>query len=147
MTLLKLAHIALAVLAVGTNLSFPIWVRLAERDGSHLAFTLRAIRWMDRRVTIPAYALVAVTGVTLAVGQGIPLTTPWLAGAMTLFALAAAVGILLYAPVSRRRLAAAERGGPAGRAYLAERRRSDLLDLVIVPMVLAILALMVLRPA
>ncbi len=75
---MRLLHIALALFAVGTNLSFPIWIRLAERKGSHLAFTLRAVRWIDRRVTIPAYVLVAATGLALAVIEGIPLATPWL---------------------------------------------------------------------
>lgn len=122
-------------------------MRLAERDGSHLAFTLRAIRRIDRAVTIPAYGLVAITGVALALVEGIPFNALWLAAAIALFVLVVAAGILLYAPVSRRRLAAAERGGPADLGYRRERRRADLLDLLIVPAVLLILALMVFRPS
>lgn len=147
LSLLKLVHVALAVVAVGTNLSFPIWVRLAERDGAHLAFTLRAVRWIDRWLTIPAYGLVALTGVAIAVLDGTPLLTGWLAAAIALFVLVIAAGALLYIPVSRRRLAAAEHGGPDDLEYRAMRRRADALDLFIVPAVLAILALMVLKPS
>lgn len=147
LALLKLAHVTLAVFAVGTNLSFPIWIRLAERDDAHLAFALRAVRWIDRRVTIPAYGLVALSGLGLVVAGGIPLSEPWLAGAIALFVAVIAAGVVLYAPISRRRLDAAERGGAADPAYRTERRRGDLLDLFIVPAVLAILALMVLKPA
>ena len=146
LVLLKLVHVVLALFAVGTNLSFPIWVRLAERDDRHLAFTLRAIRFIDRWVTIPAYGLAAISGVALAVSQGVPLTEPWLAIALALFVAVIAVGALLYSPVSRARLIAAERGGAADPAYRDQRGRVDALDLFTVPAVLLILALMVAKP-
>ncbi len=145
--LLKLVHVALALVAVGTNLSFPIWIRLAERDGSHLAFTLGSIRRIDRGVTIPAYGLVALTGIALAVAEGISFATVWIAVPIALFIAVIAAGFVLYAPVSRRRLLAAERGGAADPEFRREQRRADLLDVFVVPSVLAILALMVLRPA
>ncbi len=131
---------------MGTNLSFPIWIRLAERRASDLAFTLRAVRWLDRSATIPAYGLVALTGLGLAWVEEIPLSATWLAAAAGLFVAVMAAGFLVYAPVSRRRLSAVERGGPADPAYPRARTQAALLDLFIIPAVLAILALMVLRP-
>ena len=145
LAVLKLVHVALALFAVGTNLSFPIWVRIAERETAHLAFVLRSVRWIDRFVTIPAYGLVALTGLALALAEGVPLTTLWLGGALALFAAVILAGALLYAPVSRARLAAAERGSMPD--YGRERRRAERLDLFIIPAVLVILALMVWRPA
>ena len=144
--LLRLAHVVLTVVAVGTNVSFPVWVRLAEREPSHLTFTLRAVRRIDRWVTIPAYGLVALTGLALAVAQATPLTSPWLGGSLALFVLVIAVGAVLYAPVSRWRLAAAERGGVTDPAYRRERGRIDGLDALILLAIFAIVALMVLRP-
>ena len=80
-------------------------------------------------------------------GEGLPLTFLWLAAAIVLFIAVIAAGALLYAPVSRARLAAAERGGAGDPDYRRERRRADALDLFIVPAVLVILGLMVARPS
>ncbi len=131
---------------MGTNLSFPIWIRSAEPDAVHLAFTLRSVRWIDRWVTIPAYGLVALTGLSLAWVEEIPPASTWLGLALGLFVAAMAVGFLIYAPVSRRRLAAIERGGPGDPAYSHARSQAARLDLFVIPAVLAILALMILRP-
>jgi uncharacterized membrane protein len=145
--LLKLVHVLLVVFAVGTNLSFPIWVRLAERDPWNLAFTLRTVRFIDRRLTIPAYGLVAITGVALALAQGVALTEPWIALAIGLFVVIIAIGILLYSPASQRRLVAAERGGAADPAYREERRRAMALDVAVTSVVVLILGLMVFKPS
>lgn len=143
---LKLLHVFLAIVAVGANLTYALWLRLAERDVAHLAFTIRGIRWIDRRVANPAYALLLVTGVALALAGGIPLTRGWLVVALALYLGAAALGFLVYGPVVRRELAALERSGPTDREYLRRRSQAALLGVVTTTMVLAILALMVLKP-
>lgn len=143
---LRFAHIAVAVLAMGTNLTFPLWVRAAEREPEHLAFALERIRWLDRHVAIPGYALAAATGLALALLGGIPLTTGWLAAAIAIYLATAVIGFAVYAPTARARLAALRGGGPADPAYLRARERARWLDAVVIPAVLAILALMVTKP-
>ena len=59
---LRLLHILLAIVAVGANLTYALWLRQAERDPAHLAYTIRGIRWIDRHVANPAYALLLLTG-------------------------------------------------------------------------------------
>lgn len=143
---LRVAHVLLAVVAVGANLTYGLWLGLAERDPAHLAFTIRGIRWIDRRIANPAYALLLVTGLSLALAGGIPLTRGWLALALVLYVAAAAVGVLVFGPVVRRELAALERGGPTDPEYLRRRSQAALLGVITTAIVLSILTLMVLKP-
>lgn len=146
LAVLRVAHVLLAVVAVGGNLTYALWLRLAEREPEHLAFTIRGIRWIDRRVANPAYALLLVTGLALALAGGVPLTRGWLALALALYATAALVGVLVFGPVVRRELAALERDGPTDPEYLRRRSQAALLGVVTTAIVLAILMLMVLKP-
>ena len=144
--LLKLAHVLLAVVAIGANLTYGLWLRVAERETEHLAFTIRAIRWIDRRVANPAYLLLAVTGVALALAGGFPLASGWLVAAVALYLAAAALGYLVFGPVVRGELAALERGGTGDPEFRRRRGQARLLGVVTTAMVLAILVLMVTKP-
>lgn len=142
----RLLHIALATAAMGTNLSFPVWIHMAEREPDHLVFVLERIRWLDRHVVVPAYGLGAAAGLALVALRGIPLTTGWLAAAILIYVATAILGFAVYAPVARARLAALRSGGPADPAYLRARRQARGLDAAVIVAVLAILALMVTKP-
>lgn len=143
--LLRVAHTLSAVLAVGTNVSFPIWTRLAEREGSALAFTLGAVRAVDKWVTIPSYLVAALTGIALAAQEGISFSAAWIFVSLVLFALLMILGFGPYRPLSRLRLSLA-RAGPPGADYRRAGRRIDLLDAGIIGSAVVITVLMVLRP-
>jgi len=143
---LRVVHVLLAVITVGANLTYGLWLRLAERDVAHLAFTIRGIRWIDRRVANPAYALLLVTGLALAIAGGVPLTRGWLALALSLYVAAAGVGVLVFGPVVRKELAALERGGSTDPEYLRRRSQAALLGVITTAIILSILTLMVLKP-
>lgn len=144
--LLKFAHVLLAIVAIGGNLTYALWLRLGEREPEHLAYTIRGIRAIDRRVANPAYALLFVTGIALVLVTGIPLTTPWLAAAIAIYVAAAVLGYFVFGPVVRRELAALERGGAQDPEYLHWRDRARTLGIITTTMVLIILALMVTKP-
>ncbi|HET8569612.1 MAG TPA: DUF2269 family protein [Candidatus Limnocylindria bacterium] len=143
---LLLVHLLAVVLALGTNLTFPLWVRAGERDPAHLPFVLRRVRWLDRFVAIPGYAVAALSGLALALAGGFPLTSTWLAASIAIYLAVALLGFVAYRPVSRARLAALERGGPEDPAYLAARGRARVLDAVVIGGVLVILVLMLAKP-
>jgi uncharacterized membrane protein len=143
--LLRLLHVLLAVLAVGGNLTYVLWLRHAEREPEHLAFTIRGIRRIDRTVANPAYALLLVTGLAIVFTTGQP-WAPWLVTAVAIYVAAAAIGYFVFGPVVRRELAAFERGGVGDPEYRRLRGHARTLSWVTTAMVLAILALMVLKP-
>lgn len=145
-TSLLLVHLLAVIVALGTNITFPLWIGAAERDPVHLPFVLRRLRWLDRYVAIPGYAVAALTGLALAVLGGIPLTTGWLATSIAIYVAVAVIGFVVYRPVSRSRLTALERGGPADPGYLRARAEARVLDAVVIAAVLVILSLMVAKP-
>ena len=146
MLLLRAAHVLLGVIALGGSLTFPIWRRRAELAPDQLAFTLRTIRWIDRRVVIPAYALQLVTGVALALAGGIPLTAGWLVASVALYLGATAIGLAVLGPAGRRQLALIDGGATATAEYGRLDRLTLRAELVAVGAIVAIFGLMVLKP-
>lgn len=118
----------------------------ARRDPAHVAFTMRTIRWLDRTVAVPAYAVVLVSGLAM-VSLGIArLTDRWLILALALYVVIAVLGGAVFGPVVRAQLAAFERGGVADPDYLRHERRANRLAWLTIAGTLVILFLMVFRP-
>ena len=143
---LRFAHVLLAIVAIGANLTYALWLRIGERHPEHLAYTIRGIRAIDRHVANPAYGLLLVTGLAMTVVSGVPLTQGWLVVALALYVAAALVGYFVFGPVVRRELAALERGGVDDPEYLRFRGRARRLGILTTTVVLIILALMVAKP-
>lgn len=144
--LLRFAHILVAIVAIGATLSYALWLRIGERHPEHLAYTIRGIRAIDRRVANPAYGLLLVTGLAMVYVSGVPLAQGWLLAALALYVAAAIVGYFVFGPVVKRELAALERGGVADPDYLRYRGQARQLAIITITAVLVILALMVMKP-
>ena len=144
--LLRFVHVLLALIAVGGNLTYALWIRVGERQPEHLAFTIRGIRTIDRAVANPAYLLLLVSGLGIVRLGGIPLAQGWLLLALGLYVIAALLGYFVYGPVVRRELAALERGGVDDAEYRRSRGQARTLGVWTTAIVLVILGLMVTRP-
>ncbi len=144
--LLRFVHITVASVAVGATLAFRFWLRLARRQPEHLAFVIRGIRWIDRWVAEPAYFLAFATGVAMVLWGVSSFSAGWLLTALVIYAAIAVLGITVFGPVVRKQLAALERGGVTDAEFLRRERQSAWLGAVTIAGLLAILALMVLRP-
>jgi uncharacterized membrane protein len=70
----------------------------------------------------------------------------WLELALALYILVAIVGIVVYAPTLRRQIALAE-ADPSSAEYAAVARRSNILGIATIAIVVVIVALMVFKPA
>jgi uncharacterized membrane protein len=143
--LLKLVHVASAIVAIGANVTYAIWMSRAHRDRAHLVFVIETIRFLDRRLALPAYALVLLTGIGMVARGAYSFTTGWIAAAIALYALAVVVGVVAFAPTIRRQLAEARRD-PSSAAYVELARRNQVLTLVTLVVVAAIVVLMVTKP-
>lgn len=142
---LKLVHVLAAIVAVGANVSYGFWLRLAGRDRDRLRFAIEGIRWLDRRIANPMYVVVLVTGVVMVLAGAYSFETGWIAASIALYVLVAIVGIVLFAPATRRQLAEAERD-PTSPAYAAAAARTTQLGLATTAAVFVIVALMVTKP-
>jgi uncharacterized membrane protein len=144
--IIKWIHVLSAITAVGANITYGIWMARASHEPKSLPFVLSNIRFIDRRVANPCYALLLLTGLIMAFTVPIPLTTPWLLTAIVLYVLAALAGIFAYAPVMRQQTQLLGSSGFESPAYQAVSRRSTLLGILITVDVVIIVFLMVLKP-
>jgi uncharacterized membrane protein len=144
-TWLKLIHILAAIVAVGTNVTYFVWLRLAGRDPAGRAGILRGIRALDARLANPAYAVLPAAGILMVLDANIGFTTFWVLGAIVLYALVGLLAGVLFAPSLRRQTELAATGADTT-AYQAAARRTTIAGLLTMVPVAAILYLMVMKP-
>lgn len=91
-TTLKTLHIFSMVLLFGTGLGSAFYKWMADRSGNvaHIAITNRHVVLADWIFTTPTVIFQPVSGIALAHIAGWPLTTPWIATSLALYALAGA---------------------------------------------------------
>jgi uncharacterized membrane protein len=147
-SLLKFIHVLLAIVAVGFNASYGIWLARAARETPPVqSHVLRTIKLLDDRFANPAYGLLLVTGLFMVFGAGIPFNRLWVAGGLALWIAMVFIGLGVYTPNLREQIRALETLGPGSDEYrqLAARGRNVGIALAII--VVIIVYLMVVKPA
>ena len=145
-TFLKFLHVLLAIIAVGFNASYGVWIARAAREPAHLPHVLRGIKTLDDRFANPAYALLLVTGLLMVWVGDLDLTTFWISTALGLYVVVVLVAALGYSPALRRQVAALDVGGADSAEFTAASRRATVFGLVTSVLVLVIVFLMVTKP-
>ncbi len=144
--LIKVVHVFAAIVAVGTNITYGVWIGRAKRDPASLPFALRGVKFLDDRVANPCYGLLVLTGFAMAGVSKMPLTTPWILAAIGLVLVVFGVAMFGYTPTLRRQIEALDRTGANSSEYLALAGRSTRLGAVLGVLVAAIVILMVVKP-
>lgn len=145
--LLKWLHILAAIVAVGANVTYGIWIARASRNPDVLPFTLRGIKLIDDRLANPAYGALLITGLLMVFVVRFSLTTPWLLTALVLYVLVVLVGLLGYTPTLRRQIQVLESEGFSSLTYQALARRGMLLGVILAVLTIVIVFLMVVKPS
>ncbi|MEA4908490.1 MAG: DUF2269 family protein [Chloroflexi bacterium] len=145
-SILKWIHVLAAVLAVGANATYGVWITRAARRPQDLSFTLRGIQWIDDRMANPAYALSLVSGLLMVWVGRLNLATPWLLTSLVLYVLLVLLGLLGYTPTLRQQIRALESQGPDAPRYQALARRGIWLGIILAVLAMAVLFLMVVKP-
>ncbi|HEX5047982.1 MAG TPA: DUF2269 domain-containing protein [Gammaproteobacteria bacterium] len=148
---LKVAHILSATVLFGTGLgiAFFKWHTDKSRNVEAVAVVAERVVIADWCFTTPAVLLQAVTGVMLARRAGLPLTSGWVLHAILLYLFAGACWIpVVWLQIRMRELAraAARAGGPLDPLYRRYARAWFWLGVPAFTAVIAIFALMVLKP-
>jgi len=146
LTALISAHILFAAVAVGASVAYTTWIAFAERHPEHLAFTIRAVRRSDRVLAIPAYVLTFVTGAWLVDVVGVRFDAHWLVVSVALYIAILVVGFVAFGPVVRREIEVLERGGVSDPEYPRLRLQARVLSYGTIMALIAITAMMVMRP-
>jgi uncharacterized membrane protein len=138
----KFVHVILAIVAVGSNLSYGVWLAGSDDD----AHVLRGIKHLHDRVAIPAYVLLGVTGVILVVRGPWGITTPWVAVSSVLYLVALAGAVFASAPALLAQLISLEEHGPQHPIYRAATRYTTLAAGLTGALAIVIIFLMVTKP-
>lgn len=144
--ILKWLHILLAIAAIGTNLTYSVWLIRASKRPEVLPFTLRGVKILDDWIANPSYALLLVTGIGLVLIGAWPLTTTWILISLVLYVLAVVLGLVGYTPTLRRQIKLVDGGKYESQEYAALDRRGRILGIVLAVLVVAIVFLMVVKP-
>jgi uncharacterized membrane protein len=102
---LKLVHVISAIVAVGTNVTYFVWLAaMKERPPAEQSFALDTIKKLDSRLANPSYGVLPLTGVIMIlVSDGLyEFTTTWILVAIGLYVLVGVFGGALFAPSLRR---------------------------------------------
>ena len=148
---LKYLHVIGATILFGTGLgiAFFLFVAVRSRDVRLIAGTLRGVVIADFVFTAPAVVAQLVTGVLLAWTLGLPLTEPWIAWSLALYAVVGACWLPVVAiQIRMRRLAekAVADGAPLPDAFRRLFRIWFTLGWPAFIGVLGIVALMIVKP-
>ncbi len=146
-TVLKFVHVLLAITAVGTNVTYGVWLSRAARDLQHLSFALRGVKMLDDRIANPAYGLLLVTGVAMIFAGRLAWTTPWLLTALILYGILLLLGLARYSPLLRRQMTEFQTAGPDSPEFRRLSTRGARLGALIAVVVLLIIFPMVTKPA
>ncbi len=145
-TLIKWVHVLLAIIAVGFNASYGIWLARAAKEPAHQAHVLRGIKTLDDRFANPAYALLLITGIVMVVISDLRFSEFWIAAGLVLYALVVILALLVYTPTLRRQIEALETGGRDSEEYKRLSGQSRALGIALAILVIAIVFLMVTKP-
>jgi uncharacterized membrane protein len=143
---IKYIHILAAIVAVGMNISYAIWLIRAQRDPAHTAFTLKGIKFIDDRIANPAYGVVLLSGLFLVFRLGYPLTTLWIDIAVILFVVLVVLAATQYTPTLRNQVKLAEAGDTTSGDFTKLAKRGQTIGQILAAIVLVILAMMVFKP-
>jgi uncharacterized membrane protein len=143
---LKLVHVLSAIVAVGTNLTYFVWLAAMKgRAPTQQVFALDTIKKLDARLANPAYGVLPLTGVIMVlIADGLGFTTFWIALAIGLYILVGVMAGAFFAPSLRRQADLAGEAGSA--AYEAAAQRTRMTGVLTMLPIAGILYLMVLKP-
>ena len=144
-TAFKLLHIFSAIVAVGMNLSYFHWLRVAKAGGPEAAVALDGVTVLDRIANV-GYTVLPITGVAMVLVGDLGFSTLWIATAIALFIAVGAIAGIFFSPSLRRQVALAQEGGTATEDYAAVARRTMTTGTITMLMVAAIITLMVTKP-
>jgi uncharacterized membrane protein len=146
-TILKFFHVLFAIIAVGFNASYGIWIYRAQREREHELHVLKGIKVLDDRFANPSYALLLIFGLLTMTSEKLSLSdTFWLKTGLGLYILTALLAIFVFTPALKKQIALLEAGQGGTAAFRSVSTRAKVVGIFIGIVVTAIVFLMVTKP-
>lgn len=144
---MKFIHIFAAIIAVGFNFSYIVWMVKGKMEKEHLIFALRGVKFMDDKVANPCYGLVLISGFSMAyIADYNILSVTWILYPLMLFGVMGILAFAIYSPTLKKQIAMLEKDGINTPQYKAMERKQMVLGGVLFTLAVAILAIMVIKP-
>jgi uncharacterized membrane protein len=143
---IKFFHVVLAIVAVGFNATYGVWLARAAKEPEHEGFTLRGVKLLDDRFANPAYGLLLLTGLLMVWIGDLELAQFWIVAGLVLYAVAVGLGLLVYTPTLRKQIEALGSSGAASVEFQALSRKGTIVGIVLAVDVILIVFLMVTKP-
>ncbi|MCU0426763.1 MAG: DUF2269 domain-containing protein [Candidatus Kapabacteria bacterium] len=144
--ILKFAHILCAIIALGANITYAVWLQLAKDQPDMTVFALRGIKRIDDWVANPAYFLALATGHAMIVLTEMPMTTTWIWLGNALFILQGLLALPFYTPLLKKQIVVAETAGVDSEEFRLLERRANPLGWALTGLGVAIVVVMVWKP-
>ena len=145
-TLLKFIHIAAAITAVGSNITYGVWNALGAREPAHTGFMLKGIQFLDDWIANPSYGVLFLTGLLMIFIGHWSITSLWLIVAIVLFIAVAVIGFGVFTPLLRDQIRLAGAGDTSSPEFTRLANRSRMLGPILGILVIGILVMMVFKP-
>jgi uncharacterized membrane protein len=143
---MKFLHVLLAVVAVGFNASYGIWLARAAKEPEHAPHVLRGIQFLDDRIANPAYGLLLVLGLAMVWESGIPFSTFWIAASLVLYVAIVVVAVTGFTPALRKQIDLAQAGRVDSDEYRQVAKRGSTIGAILTVLVVVIIFFMVTKP-
>lgn len=143
---LKFFHVLLAILAVGFNASYGIWLARVSKEPQHEAHVLRGIQVLDDKFANPAYVLLLITGIAMVLEGDLEFSTFWIAAGLVLFVVLTVIALAVFTPTLRKQIAIVEAGETDTDEYRRLAKRSSVVGAILGVIVVIIIFLMVTKP-
>lgn len=143
--LLKLVHVLAAIVAVGTNVTYFVWLSSARKHPEEAPHVLPGLKALDTRLANPAYVVLPITGILMVLDADLGFTTFWIATAIGLYVALAVIAGAYFSPSLRRQAELAAAAAEPS-SYQRAARPTTVAGVVTMVPVAAILYLMVVKP-
>ena len=143
---LKVVHVFLAIVAVGSNITYSVWQARAARSPQHLGWTLQGVKFLDDRVANPSYIGLGIVGVLMVLTGPWEFEMLWLVVSIGLYIALAVIGFALYSPTLARQIRVYESDGPDAPEFAALGARGRMIGIGLAVLTVVIIVLMVVKP-
>lgn len=144
--IVKFVHVVLAIVALGSNLTYGVWFVRAQAHPESAETIVRGIKFIDDRIANPAYGLLLVTGLLEAYIGGYGMGTKWIDMALGLYVILVIVAVTLYSPTLKKQIAAVAAGGVESPEARTLASRGTAVGIALGVIALGIVFLMVVKP-
>ena len=146
--ILKFVHVFSAIIAVGFNFSYIVWLVKGKMEKEHLLFSLKGIKLMEDRVANPCYGLALITGFAMAYVAGYNiLEVSWILYPLILFGIMGILAFGFYSPTLKKQIKIVEEYGGDSPEYKIVEKRQMVVGGILFVLAFSVIAIMVIKPS